>query len=941
MSWQDIRAWLLAAWETVRRWLRVAWVCRVGVASCVVGFILLRFVVQARDLFLEFPSFDPVLDTHVESYVTMVGYAVRFGALTLVFWALPVHATARLALNRSEWLTSPCGAANDPANLAAARLAFERPVTLVPRLLGAFCFVAAALSIGHTIDDLLPTASRITSQFAKTALLLYLGSIAIFGVMFWVLSDRRRKWLWRAMGHRLGPGGAPVVRQQPPVALGRSADDLIDTLDGWVLAVVFLLLVAILAIPDVLDFFPRLSLIPLLLGAWVPLLGWLGRMAHVTRVPLITVAIALLAIVTYWIGDNHDVTPRPGTQATQLGLRDAVTAWKAANGCTDKPCPSPIIVASAGGASRAAFMTASTLGLLLDASCLDPARPDQNKSPPETAIDAAAEPGCKGAPAFGRRLFAISSVSGGSVGASVYARAYLDGQAQAGRPPADHATYAVPCTRRASTLWFGHDATASWRGCLQAILSEDFLSPVFAGLGFRDVFSFIGKLTEDGCPNLWPDRGHRIEEAWIGAYDMFVNGGANQHGSFKCTTPTSDKGLAAAFTALAPTAPDKAPWRPLLLLNSTSVDTGRRVIGSHLVPDYLSDADDGAQPCLRLFSDAYDLNQVISGWTATPKSVCATSAPPLNDLTLAGATHNSARFPVVSPAGSLVSSSRGASLGRVVDGGYFENYGALTAFDLVDTLRWEYDLFPFVLLVTNDPSDNPDAPVDGARPTLDDLALAWYAAPPAKIESPARVFGSVLAAPVDTVLATRSGHGTTAIKLMRGLIDPAVYQACTKKGARENQCPQVSSELPPRAAPVPTQPSTTEPQAAAPTNPTCFGILGDENPAEDGDGGDKKATPVRRQEPCFAHIGVFADNEATTVTDISMSWWLSKPVQEYLDVQLSKGFNVRALNLVCAAITRASPGATDVAGADREMACRNRLHLLVEPHKPTRAASSR
>ena len=50
------------------------------------------------------------------------------------------------------------------------------------------------------------------------------------------------------------------------------------------------------------------------------------------------------------------------------------------------------------------------------------------------------------------------------------------------------------------------------------------------------------------------------------------------------------------------------------------------------------------------------------------------------------AAHNSARFTYVSPAGKLVSSRKGQNRGYVIDGGYFENYGALTALELARQL---------------------------------------------------------------------------------------------------------------------------------------------------------------------------------------------------------------------------------------------------------------
>jgi hypothetical protein len=82
-----------------------------------------------------------------------------------------------------------------------------------------------------------------------------------------------------------------------------------------------------------------------------------------------------------------------------------VQLWKAENHCDDSAnCPSPIIVIATGGASRAAFMTASTLGLMLDVSCPEKNRRDAGASERGQLL------GCSEAPAFGKRLFAISSV---------------------------------------------------------------------------------------------------------------------------------------------------------------------------------------------------------------------------------------------------------------------------------------------------------------------------------------------------------------------------------------------------------------------------------------------------------------------------------------------------------------------------------------------------
>ena len=131
-----------------------------------------------------------------------------------------------------------------------------------------------------------------------------------------------------------------------------------------------------------------------------------------------------------------------------------------ANSCKEDPakCPRPIIIAAAGGASRAGFFTASIIGYLLDTA--------KEKDPRLDASEVT------------KRLFAISGVSGGSVGAAIDRRgdrAHKNGE--------------QPCVERRPSLWYG-DKIGNWRDCLEALTAGDFLTPVSIGLVFRDIVRF-------------------------------------------------------------------------------------------------------------------------------------------------------------------------------------------------------------------------------------------------------------------------------------------------------------------------------------------------------------------------------------------------------------------------------------------------------------------
>ena len=79
-----------------------------------------------------------------------------------------------------------------------------------------------------------------------------------------------------------------------------------------------------------------------------------------------------------------------------------------------------------------------------------------------------------------KRLFAISGVSGSSVGA-VMAVAALGDQARQLRSslPAD----GIPAV-------VGHQTIGNWRDCFEALTSGDFLTPTFIGLAFHDTVRF-------------------------------------------------------------------------------------------------------------------------------------------------------------------------------------------------------------------------------------------------------------------------------------------------------------------------------------------------------------------------------------------------------------------------------------------------------------------
>jgi hypothetical protein len=134
----------------------------------------------------------------------------------------------------------------------------------------------------------------------------------------------------------------------------------------------------------------------------------------------------------------------------------------------------------------------------------------------------------------------------------------------------------------------------------------------------------------------------------------------------------------------------------------------------------------------------------------------------LDDVRLSTAAHNSARFPVISPPGAVRNRKHNV-VDRIVDGGYIENYGALTAMELavaIHALRPE--IVPFVLVISNDPDENPDLN---------------------RIDVPDTVFLTDVSIPIEAIASTRTGRGRLAVLQLNATLgqlnDPSCRRANT------------------------------------------------------------------------------------------------------------------------------------------------------------------
>jgi hypothetical protein len=378
--------------------------------------------------------------------------------------------------------------------------------------------------------------------------------------------------------------------------------------------------------------------------------------------------------------DNHAIRTlaQSGPESRPKGLEQAFEQWQGQAPKLPDGRSNLVVVATAGGGLRAAFWTATVLGAIQDRSS-----------------------------AFNRQLFAISGVSGGSLGAAVFVT-LAAGQ--------------VSLSDRRANCGEGDRRTGRIECAAQAVLSQDFLAPPVAALLFPD-------LMQRFLPFGFPDRAQALEQSWERAW---LRAGL-----------ADDVWAERGFRALWPG--DR--FVPALLLNSTHVESGKRVIASNL--------DIAAEP--KVFRDAYDLYALL---------------PPGAEIRPSTAAHTSARFTYLSPAGTLADGT------HLVDGGYFENFGAVTGREVLEAAidRRGGAIRPVAILISNDPElGERDLPLPSPQPPHAVGRETWAA----EVLSPPRA-----------LLHTRDARGLLAASELRALAEQSggkyfQFRMCKEDGHAE------------------------------------------------------------------------------------------------------------------------------------------------------------
>ena len=247
----------------------------------------------------------------------------------------------------------------------------------------------------------------------------------------------------------------------------------------------------------------------------------------------------------------------------------------------------------------------------------------------------------------GIRVFGISGVSGGGVGAATYV-AVLGGHLDSTRRAGPTAT-PTPVGGK-----FLYDST-HLLGPLRNVITEDLISPIAASMLFRgSTHNFM----PFPVPSL--DRNRWLEDAWE---RRLLSDDNTLSSNVRGLLPQSFLSLWPSQSSLA----NDSLRLPALLLNGAVAETGQKVIMSNL------NLGNGADP-RNPFYDVADL-----------------FASTRRDVPYKTATFLCARFPFVTSGGKVGGPLPNISATdpnyHIIDGGYAENTGILTAVQLIKNLQ--------------------------------------------------------------------------------------------------------------------------------------------------------------------------------------------------------------------------------------------------------------
>jgi len=269
-------------------------------------------------------------------------------------------------------------------------------------------------------------------------------------------------------------------------------------------------------------------------------------------------------------------------------------------------------------------------------------------------------------PNFAHHLFAISGVSGGSVGSAVFVAAMKEAEQRG----------AVKIPEAGCNSPLGSSEDPSLLSAVADILDDDFWSPLQSMWLFPDLLQrFIP------VPIEMFDRARALELGLEASWQRSMTR-SDHFGQPKVSDVNT---MAEPFMALWPQGVDKSLFTPALVLNTTEVDSGRRRLIAPFRFEGLTDLKFLPVSCI----------STSGSQTSTAAQTSRIEAVPLSTAAVL-----SARFPWVTPTGWFYARPEpdqppepddcappNKRVSKVTDGGYFESSGVATALDLAHSLQ--------------------------------------------------------------------------------------------------------------------------------------------------------------------------------------------------------------------------------------------------------------
>lgn len=399
------------------------------------------------------------------------------------------------------------------------------------------------------------------------------------------------------------------------------------------LAVFTLALIVLWLSPKAIGYVGTLPLISIFFVCLIVLLSQWSYQQMATGVPILLTITGLAIIFSLFdLNDNHQVLTTetaPSRDPKTVGAE--FQAWYDSRPDKDDyPDGYPVyVVAAQGGGIYAAYHTATFLARLQD-YC----------------------------PSFKNHVFAISAVSGGSLGAAIFSS-----QMAADGAPAAGAAPSKPCapleriwqTQRFQDSIRPRIIEASHEDRAAGILKDDLLAPLVSRTLFPDA---IQRLLFFKVPPF--DRARGLEASFI----------ASWRGQYPEAANPFEKDYLTSW--------DSKGSAPALLLNTTESDSGRR----RVIAPFLIESAEKVAPRDLVHFPLWGLN--LDYKPLVPEKQLAECKG--LSISLATAVGLSARFPWVTPAGSVNTNctfDKKDRKYRLVDGGYSDNSGVVTAVDVI------------------------------------------------------------------------------------------------------------------------------------------------------------------------------------------------------------------------------------------------------------------